>query len=136
MEREKLEAIWHEYVGCRKLFMDDELSVLNSMLEDEVVPSKVVYQLYLTSKWWKALRMKALRRDDFSCVKCGSTMFPQVDHKQYPGFGKETLDDVQTLCWHCHGTKSKRWDLHANRKLTKNVKLGGHQLFQVLRVKA
>lgn len=57
------------------------------------------------TKEYKEFRLKILERDNYKCVKCGSTKKLQVHHiksvKKFP----ELLmidDNVQTLCIKCH----------------------------------
>lgn len=49
--------------------------------------------------WWR-MRAKALMRDGYHCTRCGSTEELEVHHIN-PSGGDE-LDNLQTLCQHCH----------------------------------
>jgi 5-methylcytosine-specific restriction endonuclease McrA len=60
------------------------------------------YEAYLASPEWRALRRRAIRRDEGRCVKCGSKMPLQVHHLTYARMGHEQLDDLVTLCKACH----------------------------------
>lgn len=93
-------------IGSKCVSFDEELWALRSALADGEKFAEL-YMLYLKSKWWQGLRVAALERDGGACVLCGSTVGLQVDHKWYPGFGRESLVDVQTLCQVCHQRKSK-----------------------------
>ena len=58
---------------------------------------------------WKFLRQLALERDGFACVQCGSHARLEVDHKVPIAIGGwHELSNLQTLCRHCHITKTKR----------------------------
>lgn len=133
MSREEVDRRWNELVGSRHLFTWEEVVVLQSLYDGGEVSRNTIYQMYLTSRWWRALRRKALKRDGDACVKCGAVNHLHVDHLRYRGMGKERLEDVQTLCWNCHQGKSKRWDIYANRKTPSTPVAVEGQLFGVLR---
>jgi hypothetical protein len=46
------------------------------------------------------LKLRAKMRDDFKCVRCGSTENLRVHHKK--GTKSHSLDDLETLCLTCH----------------------------------
>lgn len=54
---------------------------------------------------WDRLRKQALLRDGHRCVRCGNTE-PLAAHHVVPVAegGTMTLDNVTTLCEHCHRT--------------------------------
>lgn len=60
-------------------------------------------------KRWPALRLAALRRDGWQCVKCGGKSRLQVDHIRSvavsPGRAF-SLDNLQVLCAGCHSRKT------------------------------
>ncbi|MCB1489032.1 MAG: HNH endonuclease [Bauldia sp.] len=60
------------------------------------------------TKRWKALRLLALRRDNFQCVKC-SAPATEVDHirpvRDAPEFAYD-LENLQSLCGPCHSRKT------------------------------
>jgi 5-methylcytosine-specific restriction protein A len=76
------------------------------------VKSKQVNPFY-RSKQWEALRTTALRRDNYTCTKCGvlclgkkkKSPSPNVDHilpiSKRPDL-KLNLDNLRTLCSSCH----------------------------------
>jgi 5-methylcytosine-specific restriction protein A len=59
---------------------------------------------------WPALRLAALRRDDFKCVQCGARGRLEVDHKvpvrSAPEMAFE-LGNLQALCRSCHSKKTR-----------------------------
>ena len=59
---------------------------------------------------WKALRLQALRRDGFKCVKCNGRRRLEVDHVQpvrtHPALAF-VLDNLQTLDAPCHSRKTR-----------------------------
>jgi len=61
------------------------------------------------TKRWKRLRVEALRRDGWACVRCGHRAGLEVDHVQpvrdAPGRAYE-LANLQTLCKPCHAAKT------------------------------
>ena len=64
----------------------------------------------IRSRRWRALRLKALRRDKWRCVTCGSAGRLEVDHKEpvreRPDLAFD-LGNVQSLCPSCHARKSR-----------------------------
>jgi len=68
---------------------------------------------------WQKLRLEALSRDDWSCVKCGNNRDQlHVHHKKYHGDPWETpLEDMETLCKNCHNkTHTGRFKSRVNGK--------------------
>lgn len=62
-------------------------------------------------KRWPALRLKALRRDDWRCVQCASRHRLQVDHIKPVRSHRELafdLANLQVLCAGCHSRKTAR----------------------------
>jgi group II intron reverse transcriptase/maturase len=49
------------------------------------------------------LKLRAKMRDDFKCVRCGSTEKLRVHHKK--GTKSHRFEDLETLCLHCHHTE-------------------------------
>jgi len=59
---------------------------------------------------WKALRMQALERDGWQCVRCGERRRLEVDHikpvRTHPELSY-SLDNLQCLCGRCHARKTR-----------------------------
>lgn len=59
---------------------------------------------------WKALRMQALDRDGWQCVRCGERRRLEVDHikpvRTHPELSY-ALANLQTLCGSCHARKTR-----------------------------
>jgi len=60
------------------------------------------YKAYLYSEKWKKKRKKILKRDNFTCQDCGSKNHLQVHHLTYKNIGNERLNELITVCAHCH----------------------------------
>lgn len=62
------------------------------------------------SRRWKSLRLHALRRDGWQCVKCGGRRRLEVDHvkpvRTHPELSF-VLDNLQTLDAPCHSRKTR-----------------------------
>jgi 5-methylcytosine-specific restriction enzyme A len=59
---------------------------------------------------WAALRLRALRRDKWACVKCGARGRLEIDHIEPVRTHPErawALDNLQSLCPACHTRKTK-----------------------------
>lgn len=69
------------------------------------------YSKHVTrTKRWKALRLEALRRDGWQCVKCGERRRLEVDHiepvRTHPELSYN-LSNLQCLCGCCHARKTR-----------------------------
>ena len=54
----------------------------------------------------KAVREAVFKRDNYCCVKCGSTKNLEVDHKvSLANGGTNHIDNLQTLCQDCNRRK-------------------------------
>jgi len=64
----------------------------------------------IRSRRWRALRLQALRRDGWRCVKCGGRRRLEVDHvkpvRTHPELAF-VLDNLQTLDAPCHSRKTR-----------------------------
>jgi len=74
----------------------------------------VNYEAYITGRenlegyrGWPIIRECRFRYDNYTCQKCGRKYELQVHHLTYKRFGREELEDLQTLCTRCHN------DIHA-----------------------
>jgi 5-methylcytosine-specific restriction enzyme A len=59
---------------------------------------------------WKALRLEALRRDEFRCVKCDGRNSLEVDHIKSVRSAPDRafdLSNLQVLCKACHTAKTR-----------------------------
>lgn len=132
---EELDQLWSDLIGSRRIFASQEVGAIKDLIRTGAISAHAGYELYLTSKHWKRLRYSVLRRDEFRCVLCKSKDKLQIDHVSYGELGEDTVNNLQTLCWHCHANKTKRFDLRGNRTIAKskaNVTMNG-QLYAVLR---
>lgn len=65
------------------------------------MPKKKKSVPFLRSKAWKELREKALERDGYKCVLCGSDQNLQVHHVFLRKFHKELQGDIDNLVSLC-----------------------------------
>lgn len=73
--------------------------------EKETLFSKIKYRDYLKSDYWKVLRKKRLKLDNYRCTQCGKTSNLEVHHKTYifRGYGvSDEINNLITLCRNCH----------------------------------
>jgi hypothetical protein len=61
-----------------------------------------MYRDYLRTQAWKNMRRWVLERDDDACTRCGTTVNLEVHHLSYERLGRESPDDLLTLCATCH----------------------------------
>lgn len=79
-------------------------------------------------KAWEATRKRIFARDNWQCVKCGRVCSEkweaQCDHISRKAESHDDSDDnLQTLCYKCHGKKSLAEKL-ALREAEKHAKMG------------
>lgn len=63
------------------------------------------HKQYLNTKTWEGKRQYVLRRDNYTCVRCGiykSNEKLHVHHKTYKRHKAEKTSDLVTLCESCH----------------------------------
>ena len=61
------------------------------------------HEKYLNTDTWAGKREYVLRRDNYTCVIChtyGGSL--HIHHKTYKRHQNENLNDLITLCEHCH----------------------------------
>ena len=97
-----------------------------------VVDIFAITYFFFNSKFWKkkkhkkerqkltkAMREKVLKRDHYTCKKCGASLkkephlLLEVEHiKPIAKNGKTEMSNLQTLCWKCNrkkGAKSRKY---------------------------
>ena len=80
-----------------------------------IMPSRE-YEDYLNSPAWKVRRAQQLSRDGYRCRNCHTQARLQVHHFSYQHdgvsiLGKESADDLVTLCEACHVALTQRRQL-------------------------
>ena len=71
------------------------------------------YNLYLKSDLWKSIRRRVMERDEYLCQACKRPGLV-VHHMDYDAatMEGETLDQLVTMCKHCHdGIEKRRFKL-------------------------
>jgi hypothetical protein len=133
-ERE-IDVLWNTYIGSHFLHEFDELKVLEKLKKEQTISLDKIYLLYLNSKYWKRIRKYALMRDKYACRECGSRLYTHVDHINYGKMGFEKLENLQTLCWDCHKTKTKSYNLTKSSKVEKKkaIFIAEDQLYTLFR---
>lgn len=53
-------------------------------------------------KEWATLRTKALKKDGFKCVRCGSIENLQIHHLSNYNYYAPDVEQLETLCKKCH----------------------------------
>lgn len=61
-----------------------------------------IYDAYIKSDQWKALRKQVLARDGYRCQVCKTQRAAQVHHLTYERFRNELLEDLLSVCMTCH----------------------------------
>ena len=85
----------------------------------------VDYNKYMKSPEWAKKRKERLELDGYKCQMCGTTEKLEVHHIKYDTLGNENMDDLITLCEHCHtkvhSAKSLSWCFKHNRFPNKGI---------------
>jgi hypothetical protein len=66
---------------------------------------RMPYNEYLKTQHWELAKSAALKRDQNKCADCGDSgneKSIEVHHITYIRRGKESLEDLMTLCKDCH----------------------------------
>lgn len=89
--------------------------------------NQVEHREYLQTPQWKALRARALDRDNHICQRCKKKRACQVHHLTYERWKNENLEDLQSLCAGCHIKVHKLDKINRkvkgkNKNRTKHVK--------------
>ncbi len=66
------------------------------------------YREYLGSLQWHAKREAALLRSGHKCERCGANKGLEVHHKHYRTLFHEQPEDLEVLCFPCHGPADER----------------------------
>jgi len=64
------------------------------------------YSEYLQSEHWQSFRKSVLEHYGYTCQVCNNKG-KTVHHRTYKNIGREKINDVVTLCKHCHKTIHK-----------------------------
>lgn len=75
---------------------------------------QILHQNYLQSDTWKNKRIKVLKRDKYICQRCEGNA-TQVHHKTYKRWGKEKLDDLESICQECHESHHRAHNVYGNK---------------------
>jgi hypothetical protein len=68
----------------------------------------VQYKKYMSSCQWRDKRLEKIKLVKWSCERCGKnyrykSKHLQVHHKTYKRLGCELMEDLEVLCFVCHG---------------------------------
>lgn len=63
-----------------------------------------IYVAYIASNAWKYKRETRKNLDNYRCNKCPRVNDLNVHHITYERLGDELMEDLITLCGHCHHT--------------------------------
>ena len=72
--------------------------------------SKIDYNIYLKTNFWKLISMYKKNISGNKCNLCSSTKFLETHHNTYINYGKELnhLNDLIVLCKDCHNKFHKK----------------------------
>lgn len=81
----------------------DGVSILS--LQKKIL--KVNYKEFLQSEYWMYVTNVVKKRDNYSCIICGSKTKLEVHHKTYENARNEHnhIEDLVTLCHFCHSNE-------------------------------
>lgn len=96
--------------GFHHPYLTEEQSILLDYPIGETGPEEAIYTATIGASSNRAsrneplelaeLKLRAKMRDDFKCVRCGSSESLRVHHKK--GTKSHSLDNLETLCLKCH----------------------------------
>ena len=77
-------------------------------IEKENFSKKILHQNHINSDKWKAMRLKVLKRDDYTCRGCLENPATEVHHITYANLGDEFMFELMSLCRECHSRFHKK----------------------------
>ena len=101
---EALALDWDERCRC---YRKDMLAQYENATDDHVQNWWELYNEYLISREWKAIRNKVIAREGGQCQGCRDSRIDQVHHLTYDRVGGELLTDLVGFCNRCHDTVHK-----------------------------
>lgn len=117
-KRDYLNRIWRRFYKKNALSRNAKIR-----LDRKANPQK--YERYEDNKNYSGNRKKALERDGYSCVKCGSKKKLHVHHVDNLGWAVDRkkrnndINNLQTLCYKCHESH------HFKEKVIVNGRISG-----------
>ncbi len=100
---ELIEAEFDEHHSSdRKKKKDEEYNSLHRQFKQYQNSKYFKYYEYLKSDEWRAKRDLVLQRDNFTCQNCKLVPADDVHHISYRTIYNEILDDLMSVCRHCH----------------------------------
>ncbi len=83
--------------------------------------TKEQYAAYLTTPWWRAVRVWAIRRAKHRCQHPGCTARHglEVHHLSYKHLGDERSYELRVLCAACHQRAHDRVPLPRERQIAR-----------------
>ena len=92
-----------DWLSSLKQQRPKQTSVVNPFIgKEQLIAFRHLKTQYLHSVDWKHKRSLVLARDNYKCVYCHRTTSLHVHHIRYTNLGKEPLEDLITVCEHCH----------------------------------
>ena len=77
-------------------------------IEKENFSKKILHQNHINSDKWKAMRLKVLKRDDYTCQGCLENPATEVHHITYANLGDEFMFQLMAICRECHSRFHKK----------------------------
>ena len=74
--------------------------------------TRIDYNKYLKSDYWKGIKEQVHKRDDYKCRLCNSEEGLHVHHRTYDFVEIEKLEELITLCKRCHNIFHKNNSQH------------------------
>jgi len=87
------------------------------------------YETYIVSAAWYRRREWLRKQLGNRCCECKSTNKLTTHHKTYKNLGRETVDDVEILCWNCHKQRHPEKQLDQRLDLLIASDTTGDELF-------
>ena len=103
--REKDARVFKFCLYCGQEFKSRRESVYCSKRckQESQRPENATVRGFYSSDYWKNVRWQIMERDEFTCVRCGSSHNLHVHHiKRKGNGGGESFDNLITLCRSCH----------------------------------
>jgi hypothetical protein len=102
---------WHlfEYKDEGQLITKDNAKYEIDVIVKKDKPNRrKEHQQYLKTPQWQDMRLKVLKRDDYTCQGCLENPATEVHHITYDNWKNEFMFELMSLCRECHSRFHKK----------------------------
>lgn len=102
---------WYDFIRVNmegKLITELDAKYEVKKLKNYTPNRRKEHQQYLKTPQWKDMRLKVLKRDDYTCQGCLENPATEVHHITYDNWKNEFMFELMSLCRECHSRFHKK----------------------------